>query len=91
MMHSIWPGIHLSERTEKGSLEGRKFECLHTNAAQKDLEGGKIKVGDVLEDSKLELGRGGFKFNIFEKDASGEADAKATGGGVTGNRAQTRE
>ena len=49
-----------------------------------------LKLG-MLEDSKLELGRGGFKFNIFEKDASGEADAKATGGGGTGNRAQTRE
>ena len=37
-----------------------------------------------MKNSELELGNGGFGFDIFEKSENVESDAKATGCSVTG-------
>ena len=43
------------------------------------VKASRVGTGDGVENSELELGRGGFEFDIFENNASVEADAQATG------------
>ena len=60
-------------RTKRGCSWGSKCEFLHTEAHNIDNENESDNPGDVVKDSELEIGRGGFGFDILEKDSRVEA------------------
>ena len=60
-------------RTKRGCSWGSKCEFLHTDADNIDNERESDNRGDVVTDLELEIGRGGFGFDILEKDSRVEA------------------